>query len=359
MRHHPLPLADVPRLSAALLAAGWLGIASTALAQSSSLPELAALSAPGEAASVVGVSSGGYMAMQMAVAWPTRFSGVGVMSAGPWGCAQGSLATALNRCMMVRGGAPSLDELNERRTYFQAQGWIGDSADFATLRAYVWHGEQDGVIAPRLGELLGEQLSQWLADEEQLKHLRHPQAGHGWPVHGVQDASATGMIQVPTAGSSDETPASSSAMLDWLYPERGLLADSADGQLIRFDQSAFDARGLADEGYLYQPAACQNGGCPVTVALHGCRMSAEQIGDVFVRHTGLNDWADRHGQLILYPQTETSMGNPQGCWDWWGFAESSWQLRPRHESREGTQVSALMAMLGRLETDPETQAATR
>ena len=83
-------------------------------------------------------------------------------------------------------------------------------------------------------------------------------------------------------------------------------------------------------------------------------MSAEQIGDTFARHSGLNDWAAANRRVVLYPQAETSLPNPQGCWDWWGFAESAWQLDPLHDTREGTQTSALMAMIARLQAAPET-----
>ena len=36
---------------------------------------------------VSGLSSGGYMAVQLAVAYSSMFSGVGVIAAGPYGCA--------------------------------------------------------------------------------------------------------------------------------------------------------------------------------------------------------------------------------------------------------------------------------
>ncbi|WP_328732013.1 alpha/beta hydrolase-fold protein [Vreelandella azerica] len=65
---------------------------------------LPSLSAAETGASVVGVSSGGYMALQLAVAWPERFAGVGILAAGPWSCSQGSLSLALNQCMMTRRG---------------------------------------------------------------------------------------------------------------------------------------------------------------------------------------------------------------------------------------------------------------
>ena len=72
-----------------------------------------------------------------------------------------------------------------------------------------------------------------------------------------------------------------------------------------------------------------------------------------MEHSGLNEWAEANQRVVLYPQATTSLANPQGCWDWWGFTESTWQLDPLHDTREGVQVKALMSMLERLGQSPE------
>ena len=313
--------------------AGLLAPLSSAIAEEEApTPALPALGTTAEQASVVGVSSGGYMATQLTVAWPERFHGLGVLAAGPWGCAQGKLSLALNQCMMTRVGEPSLVALEERRADYQSREQVGDAAALSQLRAFVWHGQQDDVIAPVLGDLLAEQLNQWLASSKQLKVERDDQAGHGWP---------------------EAADSVAGEMMDWLYPERSAKKAPADGELRAFDQSDFDARGLADTGYVYVPEACTAGGCGATLALHGCQMSIETIGDTFARDSGLNAWADAHGEVVLYPQAKSSLANPQGCWDWWGFAESSWQLYPLHDTRSGTQAGALLEMLSRLQESPE------
>ncbi|BBI54538.1 hypothetical protein HORIV_69590 [Vreelandella olivaria] len=148
-----------------------------------------ALSAASEQASVVGVSSGGYMAAQLAVAWPERFSGLGVLAAGPWSCAQGSLSLALNQCMMTRRGMPSLDELEARRQRYLGLEQVGSSEALSQLRAYLWHGEEDEVVEPKLGDLLAEQWQQWLASPDQLRVARSEKAGHGWPIQLPSEAA--------------------------------------------------------------------------------------------------------------------------------------------------------------------------
>ena len=321
---------------------------------------LPAVGASQRDASVVGVSSGGYMAMQLAVAWPERFAGVGVLAAGPWSCAQGSLSLALNQCMMTRRGLPSLEALDARWAKYRELEYVGSESARSQLRAYVWHGENDSVVAPALGDLLAEQLQQWLAGAEQLNVARSPKAGHGWPVKLDNTQALSQPLGDCQSGGGNHLLACdeniAADMLNWLHPEAtsSAMSSATRGQLIAFDQSDFDAKGLADSGYVYLPEGCQDGHCEVTIALHGCQMNTQQVGDAFVRHTGLNEWADQQSRIIVYPQAESTLANPQGCWDWWGFSESSWQLNPLHDTRQGSQVSALMAMLTRLQSAAET-----
>ncbi|WP_404464471.1 PHB depolymerase family esterase [Vreelandella aquamarina] len=347
------------RLMAALILLG----SSAAHAQEEP-PSLPALGVASDQASVVGVSSGGYMATQLAVAWPERFSGVGVLAAGPWGCAQGALSLALNQCMMTRRGLPSLDELEQRRERYASLDQVGSQEALAQLRAFVWHGGADATVSPALGDLLAQQWQRWLASPEQQLHYElRENTGHGWPVAMPKDAriDPQEMGDCHNGGGSHVLACGDDVageMLAWLYPEREV--NASDGELRAFDQSDFAVKGFADTGYLFVPEACEAGGCPVTVALHGCQMNAEAIGDTFVRYSGLNRWAAEHGQVVLYPQAENSMANPQACWDWWGFAESTWQVNPLHDTRDGTQARALMAMVDQLQaapTEEETVAA--
>ncbi|TDB03277.1 extracellular catalytic domain type 2 short-chain-length polyhydroxyalkanoate depolymerase [Halomonas marinisediminis] len=319
--------------------------------------QLPALAASVEDVSVIGVSSGGYMATQLAVAWPERFAGLGVLAAGPWSCAQGSLGVALGQCMTTQRGMPDMQALEQRLASYRERGLVGEAEALASLRVYVWHGGADAVVEPRLGEALVEQFQGWLSDPSQLQWRRDADAGHGWPV----DATLGKTDNRELADCHDAGPPYLLAcdndiagdVLNWLHGDLTPPADGeTPGKLRRFDQGDYDARGLADTGYLFVPKRCEEGGCMVSMALHGCNMTTEQIGEAFVGHTGLNAWAAENRRIVLYPQAETRLGNPQGCWDWWGYAESSWQLDPMHDSRQGTQTRALMAMLQRLQEKP-------
>src|SRR5207237_4294674 len=60
---------------------------------------LPALHAARDGVTASGVSSGGFMAVQLHVAHSATVAGVGVIAGGPYYCAQGSLFTALSNCM--------------------------------------------------------------------------------------------------------------------------------------------------------------------------------------------------------------------------------------------------------------------
>ncbi|HPI62327.1 MAG TPA: poly(3-hydroxybutyrate) depolymerase, partial [Zoogloea sp.] len=59
-------------------------------------PPLPAMGARGDAVTVSGISSGGYMAVQFQVAFSSLVKGAGVLAAGPYDCAEGSTWRALN-----------------------------------------------------------------------------------------------------------------------------------------------------------------------------------------------------------------------------------------------------------------------
>ncbi|MGR2738403.1 prolyl oligopeptidase family serine peptidase [Billgrantia sp. Q4P2] len=338
-----------------LLAAGLL-LVSAANAEER-LPELPRLAtAPGDL-SVIGISSGGYMATQLAVAWPERFQGVAVLAAGPWSCAQGGLGQALGQCMATRRGPPDLAGLNVHLRDYQSRGLVGEAEELAALRAFVWHGEADSVVAPSLGMALAEQLAGWLASpEEQLKVVQSPGVGHGWPIESNERIPHNQLAECRSGGGTHILACGmdvAGEALAWLHGPLEPAQAISSTQLLRFDQTPFDARGLGDAGYVLVPEGCESGGCSLTLALHGCGMTEGQIDEAFVRYSGLNEWAAANRRVVLYPQASPSLANPQGCWDWWGFAESTWQLDPLHDTREGTQIKALMGMIERLEEAAE------
>ncbi len=96
-------------------------------------------------------------------------------------------------------------------------------------------------------------------------------------------------------------------------------------------------------GFVYIPAACQaERACRLHIAFAGCRQTPADIGDRFAATTGFNRWAETNRLVILYPQTHRSPGNPNGCWDWWGYDD------PLYHTKKGRQIAAVATMAARL-----------
>ena len=63
---------------------------------------------------------------------------------------------------------------------------------------------------------------------------------------------------------------------------------------------------------LYLPAAASHGDrLPLLVMLHGCKQDAR----VFAEGTRMNQLAERHDFIVLYPE-QSRTANPYGCWNW-------------------------------------------
>ena len=113
---------------------------------------------------------------------------------------------------------------------------------------------------------------------------------------------------------------------------------AADGRATgrAFDQTAYlpSPRAAAwprPAGSTCRRAAPRATTCRVHIAFHGCKQNEALVGDAFTVGAGFNRWAETNGIVVLYPQAQDGLGNPNGCWDWWGYTDQP--TRPRAASR--------------------------
>ena len=289
---------------------------------------LPALRARAQEVTVSGLSSGGYMAVQVHVAHSSIVSGAGVIAGGPYYCAQGSLATASYNCMNPAGWTPlpSVEFLRAETEALAAAGRIDPTANLAAARAWLFAGTHDRTVYPAVVIALKAYYASYGTN---VKLVADKPVGHA-----MVDEDALGELL---------------KYLGFANPP----AAKAAGNIAAFDQNPFaggDAYAISmnDTGYVYVPKACAAGGCRVHVAFHGCR----QNGEDFPRDAGYNRWADANSLIVLYPQTVARSGwcfrcwnlvyNPRACWDWWGYTGA------QYHTQRGAQVRAVKAMLDRL-----------
>lgn len=306
---------------------------------------LPALGADAARVSVSGLSSGGFMAVQYATAFSGRTVGVGVVAGGPYNCAfvnAGGIVT----CMR---GAPAGRASFDAATGFAALGSIDPVAGIARQRVYLFSGSRDAVVAQPVVDATRDFYAAAGVGGANLAYVRSFAAGHAFisdDLGGDCAVNASPFInECAETGALYDQPA---AILSHIYGKLRRKAARLSAAPVAFDQTPFggSVSGMAKSGFVYIPAKCRTAAakCAVHVVFHGCVQSAESVGDAVYARLGYNEWADTNRIIVLYPQVDRKplLGNPQGCWDWWGYSGLDFQ------TRGGTQLKAVDAMVKRL-----------
>jgi len=290
---------------------------------------------------VSGLSSGAYMAHQVHVAFSDHVAGAALIAGGPYHCADGTLETALARCMTPADGkGPDVKALAHYATEAAKGGRIAALSGLSGDKVLVLHGKADKTVGESLSRdiaVLYRELSPKIVVHEDLDRG----FTHTFPTE--SEGAACDTATAPYVGKCGFDAAG--AIFADLYGKPPRAAKEADGELRAFDQEAFRPDGtdvfLGAKGYVYVPKACADGKkCALHIAFHGCQQNADTIGETFVKEAGYNRWADAYGVVVLYPQTRATMAplNPKGCWDWWGYGGGN------YDTRDGGQMRAVAAM---------------
>ncbi|KAL2793172.1 Alpha/Beta hydrolase protein [Aspergillus keveii] len=277
--------------------------------------------------SVSGLSSGGYMAAQLGVAYSDIFTkGFGVFAGGPYDCARSQYYTT---CMY--NGKPSITgPISNMKSWSGSK--IADVNMLGQRRVYMWVGSSDSTVGPNVMDQLQSQLTNFV-ESANISYVKTSGAAHTFPTdfNGAGD-NPCGSATSPFISNCNYDGAG--ANLQWLHGTlRPKNTGSLSGSIVPFDQSgSYGASGMDTVGYLYVPQSCKSGSiaCSLHVALHGCQQYYGKIGSKFVENTGYNKWADTNNMIVLFPQAIADsslhtvwnggvLPNPNGCWDWVGW----------------------------------------
>jgi len=288
------------------------------------------------AISVSGVSAGAYMAGQFHIAHSALVRGAGLVAGGPYGCARGSMQTALGEC--TKEAAPSLEPLLAAARANADAGRIDPLTYLEGSPVWLFRATADEAMGLSLSQAAAEFYRHFGANALEVTDI---DTVHGLPttVSGVAcDEFAPPYLNACSYDAAGEIL----AMLHGDGTERG----SATGELRTIEVPGADEAELMPEAYLYVPEACAAGeSCGVHVFFHGCQQSSELVGDAVARGAGFNEWADTRRLLVLYPQVKSSKFapmNPLGCFDWWGYTNAD------YATRDGLQIRAVKATLDNL-----------
>ncbi len=294
--------------------------------------------------SASGLSSGAFMAVQLNVAFSSIMRGVAVFAGGPFTCSQGSVASALTRCMSSSSKMDPAPYVASTQQY-AAEGAIDPIAGLAAQRVFLFGGETDHTIDAAVVDGVRDYYAALGVPAGQIRYERkRPATGHTMPTlaYGGSCAASAG----PYLGNCGYDGAGKA--LEQIYGPLEPRVEKPTGKLVSIAQNELidspSTHSLADTAWAYVPTSCANGEtCRVHVAFHGCLQSASKVGDAFYAHAGYNEWADDNHLVILYPQAIAKPGaNPNGCWDWWGYDGAD------YAKKTGPQMKMVRAMLAHI-----------
>ncbi len=299
--------------------------------------------------SVSGLSAGGYMANQFHLSHADTVIGAGIVAAGPYYCAQGSIMTALKSCISkVPDDFP--EDLLHTIEQGHESGQLAPAAHLKYDKVWMLHGTQDSRVIRPVSNALYQQYEALLRPENLIYE---------------QDQAFAHLM--PTAASGDDCTQSNSPfvgkcgfdaagkILSHIYGELNAPVSDAEvsqqGTLQRFEQAQIanlDNTGMHNTGFVFIPNSCKTGStCNLHISFHGCNQSIDNVDDAYAAQSGFNRWAASNQMIVLYPQVATSSimpMNPQACWDWWGYTNSD------YANKQGPQIKAVYEMMKNLPT---------
>lgn len=279
-----------------------------------------------------GFSAGGYMASSMHFIFSSVFKGSGSISGIPFTYFQKITHNSqINK--------QPVEQLVLNIYNLQKEGKIDPVEGLKGAPVFIYFGEQDKVLAPKLTE----------KNRDLCKHFEtdiryHVQAGAAHPMPTDVEEKEGLVSTKKVAPSNPKFPFinncginSAGMVLNHLYTKldgqelKPRVHDwQAHGKVIEFDQTEFlndegkkRVHSFRDKGYIFIPTQCSAAGsnCHLHVAFHGCEQNVSRIGRQFVEHTGYLEWAAPNGIVVLFPQVECQKPkNPAGCWDYRGFS---------------------------------------
>lgn len=290
--------------------------------------KLTALNIDPNSVTVSGLSAGGFMAVQMHVAFSALVNGSAIFAGGPYYCAEDNLIIAEDECMYALMGGPKTDTLIKYTKDEAVQGNIDAVSNLKDDKIYLFSGTKDTVVNPKVMHALQDYYNAFVTPSNIATEFTIA-AQHCLPT--LDYGEACGVKASPYIGKCMYDGAG--IALKQLY---GPLTSgkSVSANFIQFDQTDFysgTGTSIDTTGYIYIPTACASGTtqCKLHMSFHGCSQGQSFIGDEYAADTGFNNWAEANNIVVVYPYVvkDMSLGNGNGCFDWWGYTDKNYAIQ--------------------------------
>lgn len=289
-----------------------------------------------ESITVSGVSSGAFMAVQLQVALSARIRGTASVAGGIYWCAEGDRNKSQMQCMIAPGNIDPARHIQKAKDE-AAKGTIDSLDNLSKTKVYLFQSKSDLIIRPESLDKLQKFFAEFVPDTRMRVRIDE-RAAHGFPTASFGNPCSQMGLPWMLNCSLDLAGEILAEFYGTLAPAK----DPDSGNLVAFDQTLYAEKsaGLLAEGHAYIPKACREGeSCRLHIALHGCQMNPDFIGDAFRAHAGFNGWAEQNRIVVLYPAAAKSAENPFACWDWFGYTGQDYVLK------SGRQILAIQKMI--------------
>ena len=338
--------------------------------------------------SISGLSSGGAMALQYAVAHSSSIIGVGSVAGPAWGCAEGDLGHAMQVCLKGQGTPQAKTDLARQLAAAGKIDSLPGNITSALKQSFVFQSREDEIVNPRSGQADVDFLTALTGVAPKLDEGHaadgSERAGHGiMSPDGTDSCSGTGKTFIRRCGLEDNAAEVLSTIYGGGVSDFSKRKVTSDSDVWEFDQQPFidsvtnqgtpvaadyvssgplqsaerQNFDLAATGYIYVPTAvCGKGNppCRVHVALHGCAQNPK----LFAQKSGYNNWAEHYRAIIVYPAIKARQPwwwdyffgaepNPLGCWDWWGYLDPG-TGGDRYLTKDAPQIKVIERMIAEL-----------
>ncbi len=309
-------------------------------------PPLPSLTINKERITVSGISSGGFFATQMQIAFSSTIRGSAIVAGGVYGCSLG-LEDRVNLCMQKPEEVLLADVLQKTKEQSDS-GWIDSTLNLQKAKIVLFFGEKDPVVKkPQLDLMV--KFFESFTPPSQVKSILHPEANHAFPT--VNYGNPCGKLRLPWISDCDvnfvedffrffdaKEQVRSNRSLQIF--KKTIYSENKDNPLWKkFDQSLLSddrkTAGLAEWGAIYVPNKCKTQECGLHLAFHGCQMNWQYVQNQFIEKAGYLEAADTFGVVVAFPQLEKTKENPNACWDWIGSTGTNYL------NKNGPQMKAM------------------
>lgn len=288
---------------------------------------------------VSGISSGGYMASQTHIALSNYIQGAAIFAAGPYMCALGSLAKAELECM-GDSNIPNVYKLVEITDVYDFENQIDPIVNLKDDSVFIFSGTLDTVISPSVVKQTEEYYKHYVSLANIYTNYS-TDSEHCFPT--VSYGNQCNVLGSPYMSKCNFDGAGRT--LQSLYKNiEPFTKEPSNHRLKVFDQTRFynpyEYTSLNEFGFIYIPENCERIHiCRLHISFHGCLQGWEFISNTYALYSGFNVWAEENDIMILYPYVKSSLDNPKGCWDWWGYTG------PEYGTRHGKQIQFIERIL--------------